>query len=384
MRLNVAFSFSRDKRIPVGVLVDRGRETAFEYDRMFLTAGLNPAPFRLPVKEGVRVSDGSGGMGTFGLFEDSLPDGWGRRLQDVGFRRKFGRLPTTLERLAVVGSNGPGALTYAPEDELEPAGGGFDLCALAASAMDFDAGLAEDVLPSVRRAGGSSGGARPKAFVGYNPTTGEVCPDAADLPDGFEHWMVKFNVRGDGDGAGEAEYRYYELACRAGVRMSPSRLIETAAGRFFATRRFDRTDDGGRVHVASAAGLLQADFRTPGDEYSLLFRVADALTRDYGTKRELFRRVALNVFGHNRDDHLKNFSFLMDADGKWSLAPFYDFTRAEGPNGWQTLSVAGEGADPGADDLRRLADEIALTSADAETAIGIAQELFKEERKGQR
>lgn len=108
--------------------------------------------------------------------------------------------------------------------------------------------------------------------------------------------------------------------------------------------------------------------------YAILFKLTDALTRDYAAKKELFRRVALNVFGHNRDDHLKNFSYLMDASGRWSLAPFYDFTRAEGPNGWHTLTIAGEGRNPGEDDLRRLADEVALDAKDAEEILGTVQE----------
>ena len=145
--------------------------------------------------------------------------------------------------------------------------------------------------------------------------------------------------------------------------MMPSRLIETRAGVFFATKRFDRPDAGGRLHVASAAGLLHADFRTPGDEYALLFKLTDALTHDYSAKEELFRRATLNVLEHNRDDHLKNFAFLMDDQGRWSLAPFYDFTYSDGPNGWQTLSVAGEGANPTQADLDRLAHEVGLKAA---------------------
>ena len=135
------------------------------------------------------------------------------------------------------------------------------------------------------------------------------------------------------------------------------------------TRRFDRTDGGGRFHMASAAGLLHADFRIPGDEYALLFRLTDALTRDHDAKLELFRRACLNVIAHNRDDHLKNFSFLMDERGRWSLAPFYDFTYAEGPNGWQTLSVSGEGANPGIDDLRRLAKDVGLDRDESEPIL---------------
>ena len=128
--------------------------------------------------------------------------------------------------------------------------------------------------------------------------------------------------------------------------------------------------------MASAAGLLHADFRVPGDEYALVFRLTDALTRDHGSKVELFRRVALNVFGENRDDHLKNVSFLMDGSGRWTLAPFYDFTRANGPNGWHTLSVAGEGLNPGRDDLLRLADDVGLSRNEADEIIEQVRAVF--------
>lgn len=360
MRLSVFFRFSPNEKIPVGTLSDHGRDTVFEYDASFLSRGINPAPFRLPLRSGVQAYDHTGNMETFGLFEDSLPDGWGRRLVDVAFRKRHGRLPTVLERLACVGSNGMGALVYEPEDDLAAEVNACDLSALAESAMSFDVGQAEDVLPAVRKAGGSSGGARPKAFIGFNPDTGEVCPESAVLPTGFEHWIVKFTTRRDGKNAGVEEFRYYEKALAAGVTMMPSRLIETRVGTFFATKRFDRTNAGGRLHFASAAGLLHADYRTPGDEYSLLFKLTDALLHDNSAKEELFRRVTLNVLEHNRDDHLKNFGFLMDASGRWSLAPFYDFTYSEGPNGWQTLSVAGAGENPTQIDLDRLAKEVGL------------------------
>ena len=374
MKLNVSFRFSPNRVVPVGTLYQNGRDSAFEYAKSFFAEKLNPAPFRLPVKDGVNVFDWSGGMETFGMFEDSLPDGWGRRLVDVMFRKRHGRLPTVLERLACVGSTGMGALAYEPEDSPALQYAEFDLAAVASDAMNFESGLAEDVLPQVRRAGGSSGGARPKAFIGFNPNTGEVCAESETLPDGFEHWIVKFNTKRDGDCAGELEYRYYKAARTAGVDMSPCRLLETAAGRFFATKRFDRTDNGGRLHLASAAGLLHANFRIPGDEYEIIFKLTDALTHDYSAKKELFRRTALNVFAHNRDDHLKNSGFLMDATGVWTLAPFYDFTYAEGPNGWHTLSIAGEGANPGADDLLRLAARVNLSVKDAKEVIEMTKE----------
>ena len=360
MRLAVSLQFSPTEKILVGTLSDFGRDTVFEYDAAFLARNISPSPFRLPLRPGVQIYDRTGNMETFGLFDDSLPDGWGRRLVDVTFRKKYGRLPSVLERLACVGTNGMGALVYEPEAELAEEIASCDLSTLAADAMAFDLGLAEDVLPAVRKAGGSSGGARPKAFIGFNPATGEVCPESATLPEGFEHWLVKFTTRRDGRDAGRDEFRYYEKAIAAGVTMMPCRLIETRAGTFFATKRFDRTDAGGRLHFASAAGLLHADYRTPGDEYSLLFKLTDALLHDHSAKQELFRRVTLNVLEHNRDDHLKNFGFLMNAAGTWSLAPFYDFTYSNGPNGWQTLSVAGAGENPTQGDLDRLAREVGL------------------------
>jgi len=360
MRLDVSLRWDNATRVRVGVLQDVGRDVAFEYDREFLALGLNLAPLRLPLRPGVQVYDRSGNMETFGLFDDSLPDGWGRRLVDQAFRKKYGRLPTVLERLACVGSNGKGALVYEPEENFDEGVIGCDLATLGEAAMEFDDGRAEEALPALRQAGGSSGGARPKAYVGFNPMTGEVCAERPDLPKGFEHWLVKFNTRRDGDAAGREEYRYYQKAIAAGVSMMPSRLIETRAGAYFATKRFDRTENGGRLHFSSAAGLLHADYRTPGDEYETLFRLTDLLTHDHSAKEELFRRVRLNVLEHNRDDHLKNFGFLMDTKGRWSLAPFYDFTYSEGPNGWQTLSVSGEGANPGEADLKRLAMTVGL------------------------
>ena len=378
MKLTVKLDFGGGREMNVGTFSEIARDTAFEFAGEFLSSGLNPAPFRLPPGRGVKIYDRSGNMETFGLFDDSLPDGWGRRIVDKMFMKRERRLPTIAERLMCVGRSGKGALVYEPADEAaELANAEFDLASLAEEAMAFDAGEAEDALQRLRKAGGSSGGARPKAYVGYNLKTGEVCAESSTLPPGFEHWIVKFNTRREGNKAGEMEYRYYEAALAAGADIASSRLVSTKAGKFFMTRRFDRTNGGGRVHMASAAGLLHADFRIPGDEYALLFRLTDALTHDRSAKIELFRRACLNVIAHNRDDHLKNFSFLMDEKGRWSLAPFYDFTYAEGPNGWQTLSVAGEGANPGVDDLRRLANDVGLEKCESEPILDCVVEACR-------
>jgi serine/threonine-protein kinase HipA len=371
VKLRVSLHFAGDDIRSVGILSEQGRESIFAFDESFLASGLSPSPFRLPPARGVQAYDGRGGMETFGLFEDALPDGWGRRIVDTRFRRLRGRLPSLLERLACLGDDGMGALTFHPIDEsmVEGDRGDFRLETLAESAWAFDDNRAEDVLPELRRAARSSGGARPKMNVGINPRTGLVCAPGAHLPQGYEPWIVKFNTRAEGPDAGRREFAYSEIARDAGADVAECRLIETKAGVFFATKRFDRSPGGRRLHMHSAAGLLHADFRTPGDECAILFKLSDALTRDYAAKTELFRRACLNVLFHNRDDHLKNFAFLMNEKGVWRPAPFFDFTFAQGPNGWQTLSVSGEGEHPGEADLLRLADDVSLRRADAAAVL---------------
>lgn len=162
---------------------------------------------------------------------------------------------------------------------------------------------------------------------------------------------------------------YAQLAVAACADMPEHRLLPTRIGSFFAARRFDRPAPGRRLHLHSAAGLLLADFRTPGEEASILFQLTQALTRDHAQKLELFRRICLNVLASNRDDHLKNFSFLMDASGAWRLSPLYDFTFNPGPGGWHTLSIAGEGRHPRRAHLLKLAEEADLRPRDAREII---------------
>jgi serine/threonine-protein kinase HipA len=362
--LNVQLCFSREDVISVGILSQIDRTSVFQFSPEFLSRGLPLSPFYLPLRSAVQPYDRQGGMETFGVFEDALPDSWGRRIIDHHFIRTRGRTPTLMERFACVGNGGMGALAFQPAEPAPAPDAVFDLNALAENAWDFDDNKIEDVLPELRRLAGSSGGARPKALVGFNPDTGTVVANNEALPEGFEHWIVKFNTRNEGVYAGSLEFAYNELAKASGADVPACRLIDTKAGRFFATRRFDRRR-GSRLHLHSAAGLLHANFRIAGEEYATLFHLTAALTRDYMAKKELFRRVCLNVLAHNRDDHLKNFAFLMEATGDWRLSPLFDFTFSSGPNGWHTLSVAGEGERPTSKDLLKLAETVELEKADA-------------------
>lgn len=371
--VDVRLRFSPTRDLKVGRLAAAGRSLVFQYDDAFLAQAMPLSPLHLPVRRGVQVYDGKGRMEVFGVFEDALPDSWGRRLMDRHFQKARGRAPDVLERLCYVGDRAIGALTFHP-----PAGGvelppqNLDLAGLAAEAWAFDEDAVEDALPALRRVAGTSGGARPKVLVGLPERAArgkKILPGDGDLPQGYSHWIVKFNTRAEGVESGPLEFAYAELAAAAGAVVPERRLIPTKAGRFYAVRRFDRPVFGERLHLHSAAGLLHADFRTPGDEYDVLFRLTDALTRDYAQKLELFRRVCLNVLACNRDDHLKNFAFLMDAEGVWRLAPLFDFTYHMGPNGWHTLSVAGEGRDPRRKNLRRAAEQADIRPRDATEII---------------
>ena len=372
--LEVRLRFAPDIEHKVGDLAMSGRDVLFQYADSFCGLNLPVSPIRLPARPGVQVFDGQGRMDVFGVFEDAMPDSWGRRLVDRHFQTTLGRTPGPLERLAYVGERAMGALTFHPPQESSSLpDNDLDLAALGTQAWDFDTDQIEDALPALRRLGGTSGGARPKVLVGLpdkeNAAGNPVLPGDGDLPPGYAHWIVKFNSRADGPDAGPLEYAYAEMAAAAGTTVPEHRLIETRIGRFFAVRRFDRPRPGHRVHLHSAAGLLHADLRTPGEEYELLFRLVEALTRDYAQKREMFCRACLNVLACNRDDHLKNFAFLMGPDGVWRLAPLFDFTFHTGPNGWQTLSVAGEGRHPRREHLLKLADQVDLRLRDAAKII---------------
>ena len=294
-----------------------------------------------------------------GLFDDSLPDGWGLLLMDRHFR-SLGREPGSLdvlERLAWLGTRTMGALTYHP-----PAGPGgdpggpFELEALARQSRDLLEGRTSVVLPQLLRAGGSPGGARPKVLVGFDPARDELRSGDGDLPEGFEPWLVKFPAREDTPEAGAVEYAYSLMARAAGVAMPPTRLFETPeGGRYFGAKRFDRARNR-RFHFHSFGNLIQTNFRIPSCDYQDLLKATAVLTRHQGEVLKTFRLMVFNVFARNRDDHAKNFAFLLDDTcGVWSLSPAFDLSFSPGPGGEHAMTLGGEGRAPGATHILALA-----------------------------
>lgn len=319
---------------PVGRLtMSPGRTLAFAYDEDWLRDGFSISPLSLPLRDGVFIAKRDPLNGMFGVFDDSMPDGWGRLLTDRMLRRR-GIDPYAvgpLTRLSIVGSSGMGALEYCPETTLEQREGATDLDIIAeecAKLMETDFSADLDRLFAL---GGSSGGARPKILTAV---------------DG-EEWIIKFASSVDGPDIGAEEYRLSRLAAACGIDMPETRLFPSkrCAG-YFGVKRFDRTPDGGKIHMVSAGGLLETSHRIANLDYGLLMRLTMRITDSIEECERLYRLMCFNVFIGNRDDHAKNFSYVFDqAEGRWHLSPAYDLTRNAGINGEHTTTVNGKGRD---------------------------------------
>lgn len=366
-RLEVRLEHSPDDIQVVGQLAIHRGQIVFEFLAEFMTSGPSLSPLRLPQRPGLHSAREGHLQGLPGVFDDSLPDGWGRLLMDRTFlSRKVrpGEL-SALDRLAYLGRHTMGALTYHPCSEPnETTDDSLDLAELAAAARQIYDGSTNDILPALRRAGGSPGGARPKVLVGLR---GERIISGVDpLPAGYQPWLVKFAMRDDPPHAGPLEFLYARMASAAGITVPEVRLLNPLPDgeRCYAVRRFDR-DGASRIHVHTLANLLHANFREPNLDYEHLLRVARQLTRNHIDVRECFRRAVFNLLAHNRDDHGKNFAFLMRPDGSWEVSPAYDLMLADGPGGEHTMSYKGEGRRPTWSHLERLAALVEIDSADA-------------------
>ena len=370
--LTVALRWDDGDVQTVGRLGHRDRIVYLEYDDSFLTSGLELSPIRHAATRGlVRPYDASVFGGLHGVFNDSLPDGWGRLLVDRR-ARELGIDPATLtplDRLACVGDQGIGALCYAPAaDVWDATDSALDLDRLATNAHRVLTGDVSTVVSELGRVGGSPGGARPKALVAVNEQ-GDAVHGTEASASGYAHYLVKFRGDDDPEDAAQIEQAYATMARAAGVRMPETRLMAGGRGHhYFATRRFDR-EGVKRLHAHSASGLLYADFRLPSLDYKDLIALTRAVTRDRREGRAMFALATFNVLSHNRDDHARQFTFLMSRDGKWRLAPAYDLTFAAGPGGEHTTSVLGRGKNIDRERLLALGRHADLNDREAREVI---------------
>jgi serine/threonine-protein kinase HipA len=357
--------------IPVGRLAIRNSTIYFQYQESFLDHGFEISPLKLPLERGLLSFKPSVFDGLPGVFNDSLPDGWGRLLFDRWVRSK-NLLPqefTPLDRLAHVGVTGLGALTYEPDYGDEKSEEVVDLELLANQAQQVLDGESVDVLAKLIALNGSSAGARPKALIGVDRTKDKIIFGTHDLTPEFEHWIVKFPNANDGVDAGAIEYVYALMAKAAGIGMAETHLFKAAkSAGYFSTTRFDR-HEGKRLHMHTASGLLHSDFKIPSLDYRDLLALTEALTKDAREVEKMFRLAVFNILAHNRDDHGKNFSYLMDEYGEWKLSPAYDLTFSSGPRGHQSTMVMGEGQAPKVAQLIALGKESALGKSEIQGII---------------
>ncbi len=351
----------------VGQLAQDRNGVYFQYNAEFLATGFNLSPIRLPFQRGVHTHSDLQFGPLPGLFDDSLPDGWGRLLMDRHFAA-LGLNPESqspLDRLSWLATGTMGALTYHPPSGRESAADAIlSLHDLARQSEQVLSGQAQDVLPALLCAGGSPGGARPKVLVGVRGD--QLLSGEGDLPAGFEHWILKFSGAVDQADAGMVEYAYMQMASAAGLVTPPVRLFKVSRTRrkaenFFAVRRFDRRGNR-RFHVHTFGNLIQSNFRIPSCDYLQLLRTASVLTGHHGDVLAAFRQMVFNVLAHNRDDHVKNFAFLFDDVARqWRLSPAYDVSWSAGPGGEHTMTIGGEGRYPAIKHFHSLAEQAGIS-----------------------
>ena len=355
----------------------RQRCSIFVYDDGFLSSSWDVAPLGWSVHSPSALVPRYGNKdklysGLPPFVADSLPDRWGNRVFEAWARRNgiSHRDLTPLDRLSYIGKRGMGALEFEPAQlqtgEVLPLQmSELYLLALAIQEERQDVwlkGSVDVLLEDIYRVGSSAGGKRAKAVVAIN-SEGDIRSGQAELPADYVHYILKFNDDKDFPFS-EVEYAYYKMACAAGIAMMPSRMMSIGNKRHFLTERFDRRD-GGKLHVLTLAAM---------DPYAVsyedLFAVCRRLRLPQTQQRELFRRMVFNVLGCNVDDHSKNFSFLMDKHGKWSLAPAYDMIFSvdfDGPKylNRHSLSICSKTGGITLDDLRRFSEENDITKADS-------------------
>jgi len=358
----------------VGVMAyTEGQPSAFEYSKSFLDSGIELSPLYMPLGEGVYTFptlNPETFKGLAGLFADSLPDDFGNRILNAWTARN-GRSPdsiTPLERLKYTGKRGMGALEYHPMKSMN----GFnasqqveilELIKIAQDVLDTRSSLEvdlnnngaedKDAMLALLSVGTSAGGARPKAVLAFNEDYSQVRSGQTDVPDGFTHYLMKFdgvsehNVNketfGDPMGYGAMEYVYHQMALKCGIEMMPCKLLQEGDRQHFITQRFDRVGNE-KIHIQSLNGLAHVDYKKPGSfSYEEIFNVNRHLRLTAAEAEQLFRRMVFNVVSRNHDDHSKNFGYML-VDNQWKLAPAYDLAYSYKPNSfwvdqhWMTLN----------------------------------------------
>lgn len=376
----------------------------FEYDKEFIKSGIQIAPLAMPLSEEI-YSFPTLGKETFkglpGLLSDSLPDKFGNALIDEWLARHGRTIQSfnPVDRLCYVGNRGMGALEFHPAMKLgEKKSRKLDVGALVELASEilthrsglnasFSSEEREETMLDIVRVGTSAGGARAKAVIAWNPKANEVRSGQINAGEGFSNWLLKFDgVEGNKDkeledpkGYGLIEYAYYKMALDAGIEMSSCEILEENNRSHFMTKRFDRTDDGKKIHMLSLCAMKHYDFNLAGAySYEQAFQVIRELNLPMASIEQQYRRMTFNIIGRNQDDHVKNIAFLMDQSGGWSLSPAYDLTYSYNPKGAWTnqhqMTLNGKRDSFDIDDFLACADIISMSKR---AALDVIEEVQK-------
>ncbi len=335
---------------------------AFEYETEYTIFGQSISPYFLPLKTGLTVAKRIPFEGEFGVFNDSLPDGWGAVIRNR-YLMSIGQAPeqlTVLQRLAYVGNHGRGALEYKPNLNYAKPHEEIDLQLLAKEIekIQADETYTGDAIETLFALGGTTGGEHPKLFV---------------QKEGKE-WLVKFAAAGDPPGVGDIEYHYALLAGKCGIRMPETRLFD---GKYFGVERFDRSPEG-KIHTISMAALLNADYRFPTLDYTVMLHACHNLTKSMEDIYTLFRQMVFNIAIKNQDDHAKDFSFQF-IDNKWKLAPAYDLLPSAGFGGFHTSTVNNNNR-PEKSDILIVAEENGIERQHAKLIMEEIYDIVNENR----
>ena len=364
-KLEVIFN---EKKVGTLALLNKNKIDllAFQYDDEWIKNGFSISPFSLPLENKVFIPKIDPFNGMFGVFSDSLPDGWGKLLVDRTLK-KNNINPfeiTSLDRLAIVGNSGMGGLEYIPQYDFEIKSEIKDLDELALSCKKILNTEYSENLDELFLLGGSSGGARPKILTNING----------------EDWIIKFPSKFDNDNIGKQEYDYSLCAKKCGIFMPETKLFPSKnCSGFFGVKRFDREKNSEnkikKIYMVSVSGLLETSHRIPNLDYDILMKLTLKLTNDFEEVKKMYRLMCFNIFAHNRDDHSKNFSFLYnEVKRKWELSPAYDLTYSNSIGGEHATTIAGNGKNPTIKDILKVAENIGLKKDESEK---IALEIKK-------
>ncbi len=376
------------------IFYDDGR-VYFEYDDAFKNLGLNISPLKLPLDlKGVYTNnDEKYFSGLAGVFHDSLPDKFGTKVIERYFESK-GIAPHELnvvQKLMFVGNRGMGAITYVPSEKLhkyEDVVEIIDIQNFYDNSKKIVTGEAIEVIDTMLQfmeSSASTGGARAKAVLGFNPDTEQMTNGIKDtLPNGLEHWLIKFDSEDEKTNTSfdfpKLEYLYMSMAKDAGIDIPQIRLFEHGELHHFLIKRFDRVNSK-RVHIQTVAGLTHTDFNIPKHfSYDMLLKLTMHLTGEQRGVEEQFKRMVFNVIARNQDDHAKNFSFMMDKKGSWSVTPAYDITYANGKAYTKNhqLSIKGKVNDFTMEDLLLIAKENSIKESWARDSIQHITEIVSD------